>query len=242
VTSSLAGQVAVVTGASGGIGQAISVALSRQCVHVCVVGREAVRLGETAALVRRFSTATEFQIDLTAEENLQPLIKYLETVGRLDLLIHTAGMIRVNRMEDSGIADLDLQYATNVRAPYLLTQRLLPMLTTARGQVVFINSSAGVTAKRPEVGQYGATKHALRAIADSLREEVNPKGIRVLTVYLGRTATPMQETLYQHEGRDYHPETLLQPDDVASVVAHALMLPPTAEMTDVNIRPMCKSY
>jgi NADP-dependent 3-hydroxy acid dehydrogenase YdfG len=110
----------------------------------------------------------------------------------------------------------------------------------ARGQIVFINSSVGLTAKRPDIGQYAATKHALKAIADSLREEVNPKGLRVLTVYLGRTATPMQETISRQEGRAYHPETLLQPEDVASVVLNALMLPPTAEVTDISIRPMAR--
>jgi NADP-dependent 3-hydroxy acid dehydrogenase YdfG len=122
----------------------------------------------------------------------------------------------------------------------MLTQRLLPLLATSCGQVVFINSSAGLMAKRPAVGQYAATKHALKAIADSLREEVNPKGIRVLTVYLGRTATPMQEALYRQEGKIYHPEVLMQPEDVASVVVHSLMLPRTAEVTDISIRPMSK--
>ena len=145
-------------------------------------------------------------------------------------------------MERSSIQDLDSQYATNVRAPYLMTQRLLPLLETAHGQIVFINSSVALATKRAEVGQYSATKCALRAIADSLREEVNPKGIRVLTLYLGRTATPMQEALYRQEGTAYHPELLLQPEDVASVVIQTLLLPPTAEVTDLTIRPMQKSY
>jgi NADP-dependent 3-hydroxy acid dehydrogenase YdfG len=112
----------------------------------------------------------------------------------------------------------------------------------ARGQVVFVNSSAALSAKRPDVGQYSAMKHALKAIADSLREEVNPKGIRVLTVYLGRTATPMQAAIYQREGGEYHPEALLQPEDVASVVVQTLLLPSTAEVTDISMRPMQKSY
>jgi len=106
---------------------------------------------------------------------------------------------------------------------------------------VFINSSVGLAVKRWELGQYVATKHALNAIADSLREELNPRGIRVLMLYLGRTATPMQQAVFQQEGREYHQETLLQPEDVASVVVHAWMLPPTAEVTDISIRPMTKS-
>ena len=239
----LGGRVAVVTGASSGIGRAIAVALSRQDVRLCVVGRNPITLAETVAAVRQFSEVTGFQIDLTVEQNLRPLLQHLEReVGRLDILIHSAGVIHLDPLERAHVENLDLQYATNVRAPYMLTQHLLPLLTAGHGQIVFINSSAGLMAKRPEVGQYSATKHALKAIADSLREEVNPKGVRVLTMYLGRTATPIQKALYHQEGRVYAPETLLQPDDVASVVVQALLLPSTAEVTDISLRPMQKSY
>jgi NAD(P)-dependent dehydrogenase (short-subunit alcohol dehydrogenase family) len=241
-SSHLAGRVAVVTGASSGIGRAIALALARQGVQLCLVGRNPITLAETVAASRQFSKVTSFEIDLTVEENLKQLFLHLEReVGRLDILVHSAGAIHQAPMERARIEDFDVQYATNVRAPYVLTQRLLPWLTTTRGQIVFINSSVGLVAKRPEVGQYSATKHALKAIADSLREEVNPKGIRVLTVYLGRTATPMQEALYRQEGRVFHPEVLLQPEDVASVVVQTLNLPSTAEVTDISIRPMIKT-
>ncbi len=237
----LHGRIALVTGASSGIGRAISIALARAGAHLCAVGRNYPALEETVSAARHYSEATIFQIDLTVESELRPLIQHLKDAGRLDILIHCAGVIHPNRMEHARIEDLDLQYATNVRAPYVLTQRVLDLLGVAGGQVVFINSSAGLTAKRPEIGQYAATKHALKALADSLREEVNPKGIRVLTLYLGRTATPMQQTLFQQEGREYSPGALLQPEDVASVVVHTLMLPPTAEVTDISIRPMHKT-
>jgi NAD(P)-dependent dehydrogenase (short-subunit alcohol dehydrogenase family) len=233
--------VAVVTGASSGVGRAIALALARHGAELCAIGRNSAALAEAVAAARRSSPATTFPMDLTVEENFQTLLQHLEEkAGKLDILVHSAGVIHQDRMECACIEDLDLQYATNVRAPYLLSQRLLPFLTRARGQVVFINSSVGLSVKRPEVGQYAATKHALKAIADSLREEVNPRGIRVLTLYLGRTATPMQEALFQQDAREYHPETLLQPEDVASVVVHALMLPRTAEVTEISIRPMTK--
>jgi len=237
----LAGRLAVVTGASGGIGRALGIALAREGALLCAVGRNPATLSETVLTARQFSQVASFQIDLTVEGSIQPLLQHLEEAGRLDILIHCAGVVNQNRMECASVEDLDLQYATNVRAPYLLTQRLLPLLTVAGGQIVFINSSVGLAAKRPEIGQYAATKHALKAIADSLREEVNPKGIRVLSMYLGRTATPMQEALCRDEGKSYCPETLLQPEDIASVVVQALMLPSTAEVTDISIRPMRKS-
>jgi NAD(P)-dependent dehydrogenase (short-subunit alcohol dehydrogenase family) len=241
-TSRLGGRIAVVTGGSSGVGRAICIALSRERAHLFAVGRNHPALAETVSTARQFSRASGFQIDLTVEGELQPLLNHLEEAGRLDILVHCAGVMHPNHMERARVEDFDLQYATNVRAPYLLTQRLLPLLTVAGGQIVFINSSLGLAAKRAEVGQYAATKHALKAIADSLREEVNPKGIRVLSVYLGRTATPMQEAVYREEEKVYRPETLLQPEDVASVVVQALMLPSTAEVTDISMRPVRKSY
>lgn len=237
----LSGRIAVVTGASRGIGRALAVGLARCGASLCVVGRDRPALAGTAEAIRPFSKVAVFPMDLTASEGFQPLLEHLNEAGRLDVLIHSAGVICQGLMAHACMAEFDRQYATNVRAPYLLTQRLLPLLEAARGQVVFVNSSVGISAKRPEIGQYAATKHALRAVADSLREEVNPKGIRVLTVYLGRTATPMQEALHREEGKNYEPHLLLQPEDVASVVVNALMLPPTAEVTDISIRPMVRA-
>jgi NADP-dependent 3-hydroxy acid dehydrogenase YdfG len=238
----LTGRLAIVTGASSGVGRAIALALARQGAEICALGRNSDALAQTVAAARQFSAAIAFSIDLNKEEKFESLLQYVEEKAcKLDILIHSAGVIHQDPMERARIEDFDSQYATNVRAPYLLSQRLLPALMKAHGQIVFINSSVGIAVRRAEVGQYAATKHALRAIADSLREEVNPKGIRVLTLYLGRTATPMQQTLSQKERREYHPESLLQPEDVASVVLHTLMLPRTAEVTDISIRPMTKS-
>jgi NADP-dependent 3-hydroxy acid dehydrogenase YdfG len=241
-SAGLSGSVAVITGAGGGIGRAIAMALGRQGISLCLVGRNQARLAETAAETRQLSEVAIFPCDLNRPEDYQALREHLNKIGRLDILIHAAGVIQQASMECARLEDFDLQYATNVRAPYALTQRLLPLLALARGQIVFLNSSAGLSAKRPEIGAYAASKHALKAVADSLREEVNSKGIRVLTVYLGRTATPMQQALHKQEGRAYRPESLMQPEDVAAMVTAALSLPRTAEVTDISMRPMEKSY
>ncbi len=235
----LAGRVAVVTGAGSGIGKAVAFALARRCGEVCLVGRDASRLAETASAMPPSARIARFPLDLTLEADVLRLRQYLEDrTATLDILVHCAAVLRQDLVECAPIEDFDLQYATNVRAPYRLTQLLLPLLRVASGQIVFVNSSVGLTAKRPGIGQYAATKHALKAVADSLREEVNSDGIRVLTVYLGRVATPMQEALHKQEGKPYHPENLLQPADVATVILQSLMLPYTAEITDISIRPM----
>jgi NADP-dependent 3-hydroxy acid dehydrogenase YdfG len=111
-----------------------------------------------------------------------------------------------------------------------------------KGQVVFVNSSAGV---RAGTARYAATKHALKALADSLRCEVNVDGVRVLTLYSGQTASPRQEELHRQrqlhaaEPRPYRAGDLQQAD-VAAVAVNALGTPRTAEVTEVHVRPTVK--
>ncbi len=127
----------------------------------------------------------------------------------------------------------------NVLGPYALIRQIIPLLIDSAGDVVFINSSQALRASA-EVGQYAATRHALKAIADSLRDEVNEKGVRIASIYLGRTAGERQREIAAMEGRPYVPGRLIQPEDVASLVRHILQLPRTAEITDVSMRPRQK--
>lgn len=239
---SLANQTAIVSGASSGIGRAIALGLAREGTSLCLLGRDKERLLGTARTATGSSPkVTVYQVDFSVEQDLSCLIQRLEQeVEHIDVLVHAAGDIIIGEMKSSTIEDFDRQYTINLRAPYLLTQKLLPRVRARRGQVVFINSSMGVHA-RANVGQYAATKHALKAVADSLRDEVNPDGVRVLSIFAGRTASAMQETVHRLEAKTYDAQLLLQPEDIASVVIHALTLPRTAEITDIHIRPLVKS-
>jgi NAD(P)-dependent dehydrogenase (short-subunit alcohol dehydrogenase family) len=235
--------VVLVTGASSGIGQAIAIAAAHQDAKVCAVGRNSSRLQQTHAAAGISARLVPLNIDLATNEGIQSLCELVRVqFGRLDVLVHSAGVIQHNLMSNALIDDFDRQYSFNLRMPYLLTQSLLPELKAAQGQIVFVNSSLGLTAKRPETGQYAATQHALKAIADSLREEVNPFGVRVVSLFLGRTATPRQENLYSQQGLPYRPDLLMQPEDVAAALISILTLPRTAEVTDISMRPLRKSY
>jgi NADP-dependent 3-hydroxy acid dehydrogenase YdfG len=241
--SSFEKQIAIVTGASGGIGGAIATALVNSGAHVLAVGRDSARLG---ALIQRLESAPgkveAFRADLTKDDDITRLVEHVRsTRGRLDILVHSAGAIAHGKLEEEPIETMDALYQANVRGPYLLTKKALPLLKKPRGQIVFINSSTGLSA-RPTTGQFSATQHAFKALADALRAEVNADGVRVLSVYPGRTATPRIQALTAKEGRPYQPELLLQPADVACVVSNALALPWTAEVMDISIRPMQKSY
>lgn len=233
------GRVAVVTGASGGIGEAIAVQLAREGTRLLLAGRNQENLDLVAERARDLTSAVEvFVGDLAEDEQVQALAdRALSLFGGVDILVHSIGLFLGGPFE-APIEVLDRQYRINTRAPYLLTQKLLPSLIARQGQVIFINSSAGHHPAKSGWVAYSASKHALRAVADGLRDEVNKKGVRVLTVFPGRTATPMQEEVHRYEGKDYDPERFLQPRDVAATVLNALALPRTAEVTDLHIRPM----
>jgi NADP-dependent 3-hydroxy acid dehydrogenase YdfG len=240
--ASFEGQTAVITGGGTGVGAALALALAGAGAKVHLVGRRLDRLQSVADRIRSVGGhAICHPGDLSTNEGQVDIAQRIEQeVPDLNVLVQNAAMYATGRIADSDPADLDKLYQTNVRAVYLLTRAFLPLLKPRRGQVVFINSSSGITAK-PSSAQYDATKHALKAIADSLRGEVNQLGIRVLSVYLGRTATEMQERIHTLEGKPYRPNLLLQPGDVASVITNALSLPATAEVTDIHIRPMIKT-
>jgi short-subunit dehydrogenase len=237
----LSNQTAVVTGASSGIGKAIVLSLAAQGAVVCLVGRKRQRLELVAASARaKASRIAIYEADLTVDEDIRELkTRLLRDFSSIDMLIHSAGIISIGAIESAPVEELDRQFRVNLRAPYVLTQALLPMLRTSQGQIVFINSLVGLNAKGGS-GQYSATKHALTALANSLRQEVNPDGVRVLTVFLGRTAGPLQAAVHRMEGMTYKPELLVQPEDVASVVLSALSVSRTAEVTDITIRHALK--
>lgn len=227
------GATALITGASSGIGRAVALALAGEGWNLHLTGRNADRLRELIeSLPGSSSRHQAYQGDLTDDEFVSRMATALP--AELNALIHSAGTVSLGRLADSAVAELDNQYLLNVRAPYGLTQILLPRLRTARGTVVFVNSGAGQRA-RAEWGAYAASKHALRALADSLREE--EPALRVTSVYPGRTASPMQAEVHRMEGREYRPEKFVQPDDVAQEIALLLKLPDRAIVSDLSIRP-----
>lgn len=238
----LVGQIAVITGASSGIGRAIALSLAEQGCTLCLIGRNPTSLALVASSAGKSSPKIfSYQIDLAKDDDLEEFgLKIRKDISHINLLVHCAGVLNIGQVEDSAISDFDVQYRVNVRAPYALTKDLLPMIKCCTGQIVFMNSSIWQQA-RAGLSQYAATKYALKAFADSLRDEVNGDGVRVLSMFLGRTATPMQAALHEKHAMSYHPEVLIQPEDIAFTLLHMLSLPYTSEVTDIHIRPMRKS-
>ncbi len=232
-------KVGVVCGATGGIGQEVAQTLASRGASLVLLGRSEPKLkARKAALegLRPGSVLGCASVDFASEASLEKVRCSLRKLERVDILVHSAGFVSLGSLEDAPLEDLDRNYQVNVRGPLALTQAVLPQLRLARGHVVFINSGAGLHA-RATWGHYAASKHALVAIASSLREETRASGMRVTSVFPGRTATPMQRRVADLEGKAYREEAFVRPQDVAHMVGELLALPPSAEVVDLQVRP-----
>jgi short-subunit dehydrogenase len=231
--------LAVVTGASQGIGRAVALGLAHAGFDLVVTGRVPARLEALAAALPPAAAVHRLQADLAEPRQVEALADGVLAAGDPALLVHGAGFYARGPWAEEDDATLRRLMAVNVEAPARLNRRLLPALARRQGQIVFIVSSQ-VLAPVREVGAYAASKLALKALADTLRQEVNERGIRVISLHPGSTASPTQEWLHGQLGRPYHPELLMQPEDVAEMLVAAVRLPRTAEVTDIHMRPMRK--
>ena len=217
---------ALITGASRGIGAAIATALAP--THTLrLAGRPSPALQATAERLG----ATTLTLDLTDTEAIPAATA---AIGELDVLVHNAGVFFPGRIAESTVEHWRATLDVNVVGAVALTLALLPALRRASGQVVFINSGTGRKAS-PDMASYSASKFALRAFADSLRD--SEPALRVTTVYPGRTDTDMQRALVSFEGGEYDPDRFLRPDTVAGLVARVLATPPDGHVHEVVLRP-----
>ncbi|KNX36446.1 SDR family oxidoreductase [Luteipulveratus halotolerans] len=231
MTDSAARPVVLVTGATRGIGKAVCDALAPD--HELIVG------GRDRAAVEQVCAAYEharpFVVDLADEQSTTDAVAAL-ALDRLDGVVHSAGMLGNGALTEVSRADWRATFELNVFAVADLTRLLLPSLQAAQGTVVVINSGSGLNAHGPG-GIYSASKFAVRAFTDSLREEVRADGVRVSSVHPGRVSTDMQRELNAFEGRDYDEASYLRPESVATAVRSVLTATPDATYETISIRP-----
>ncbi len=229
-------RVAVVTGASSGIGLAVAEQLFVGGWFVYALSRRVPQLSAARPAVGG-GGFRHLGVDLAEKASVADVLAALdEEDSACNALIHCAGVVERGSFTDVGAAGLQRQFDVNVLAPYALTAALLPRLRTASGDVVFVNSTQGLAAG-PDAVAYAASKHALKAIADGLRAELSGTGIRVCSVYPGRTDTQGQREIFRYEGREYTPDLLVKSATVASLIVQAVELPWEAELIDLTVRP-----
>ena len=220
----------LVTGAGSGIGAALADVLHGRGDELWLVARSEERAAE---LVDRHPGARPRVADLADPAALEDLV----LPGRLDSVVHAAGVVDLAPVAGFELGLWQQQLDVNLTSPAVLTRVALPALRAARGTVVFVNSGAGLAAS-PTWSAYAASKFGLRAFADALRGEEKGNGVRVTTVFPGRTATPMQAKVHGQEGREYDESAWVQPSTVAGTILHVLDLPADASISDVTVQPV----
>lgn len=223
----------VITGSGSGIGRLVAERLAARGDRLVLVARDAAR---AADLIAAFPGSTPIVADLADPALLAAAVAAAELPETVDAVVHAAGIVELGAVADLPLDAWTSQLAVNLVAPAELTRVLLPRVRAARGQVLFVNSGAGLTA-HPDWAAYAASKHGLKALADALRGEEAVHGVRVSSVYPGRTATPMQEAVHEQEGAAYDPDRFIDPASVATVILTALDLPRDAVVSDLSVRP-----
>ncbi|MGX9918838.1 SDR family oxidoreductase [Streptomyces sp. NPDC002248] len=223
----------VITGAGSGIGAAVARRLHARGDDLVLLARDAGRAKELAAAAPGARTLVG---DLAEPDRLSWAFSHQTLPERVDALLHVAGVVDLGTVGELSLKSWRQQIDVNLLAPAELTRLFLPQLRTARGQVLFVNSGAGLSAS-PQWAAYAASKHGLKALADSLRAEEKENGVRVTTVYPGRTTSPMQAKVHQQEGKEYDATAWIDPESVATTILTALDLPRDAVVTDLMVRP-----
>ncbi len=261
----LAGQTAIITGASSGIGRAIAELFGGEGAHVFLVGRtlEPMELSKTK-IEQAGGRATTAVFDVRDIPQLQQFITEVQAQnGRLDILVNNAGILVSNPLLEANPEDWRAMLETNVLAVLAGSQAAVRAMrrTGGEGHIVTISSTA---AQRPESGVYGATKQAVNIIMATLRKELEHDPIRVTTIMPGSVATnfaryfdtdglkrvlDVSELPFAHERGQRLPDSILDqlhlrlsellcsPDDIARVALFAVTQPIQVNIAELTVRP-----
>lgn len=264
-TSDLKGRTAVVTGASSGIGRAVAEGLGAAGAHVVLGGRTADALDRVAATIGDAGGSAHAVVgDIRAPEAAAELVDAAVTdTGRLDVLVNSAGLAHLGPIVGAEPDHWRTMLETNVLALLAVTSAAVQAMRThgEGGHVVNISSSSAL---RPDTGVYGATKHAVNVIGETLRQELAGEPIQVVTIMPGATMTNFGRHLdpelmqgfvamagTEHPfvpgehlpddllvaGRELLKDQFVAPDDVADAVLYAITRPAHVHLVELVVRP-----
>lgn len=219
----LNGKVAIVTGSARGIGKAIALSLAKERMNVVVNSRTQEEIDECVNILNsEGNKSIGVLADISKEEGVEKMVKTtLDNFGRIDVLVNNAGIATVKPLVETSEEEIHSIIDINLKGAFLCTKAVLPTMMKQRsGVIVNISSGAG-KAGFSDLSVYCASKFGMIGLTESLAEEVDEYGIRVIAVCPGAVATRMQEGFdadYYQKNKDM----MLQPEDVAERVLHAV--------------------
>lgn len=224
--------IAIVTGASKGIGRAIAESLAKQGTHVVLVARTKDDLQLAMEQLASVGLKSSINVaDVTDPAQMQRVVdETVKTFGRIDILVNNAGMGHFKHAMEMSLVEFDQMWNLNIRAVFVATKAVLPYMTKAKhGAIVNISSLAGKNSFKGGTG-YCATKWALRGFSSSLMLEVREHNIRVITIFPGSVDTGF--STMNKKG-----ESITQPEDVAAAIVFAVTAPGRSMFSEIDVRP-----
>jgi NADP-dependent 3-hydroxy acid dehydrogenase YdfG len=238
----LSGKVALITGASAGIGWASALALAEAGANLVVTARRRERLDELAARTQEYGVKTVGVVgDATVEEVAVKCVRAAtEQFGRLDILINNVGIGNYKDLVDTSVAEYDEMMDSNMKSTFLFSRHAVPvMLKQKSGTILMISSMAGVYGFAGEA-VYCATKFAQVGFAQGLDKELRPHGIKVGAICPGGVKTEFA----LGKGRTAEKvaaSSMLEPEDVAGAILLACTQSPGSRIIELQMRTMAES-
>ncbi len=239
MTGKLAGKVAIITGASAGIGKASAIALAQEGAYLVLTARRQQRLEELSAAVRQAGgKAVSIIGDASKEEiALRCVDTAINTFGTVDILINNVGVGNYKNLVDTSAADYDEMVDTNIRSTFLFTRHTVPvMIKQGSGTILMISSMAGLYGF-PGEAVYCATKFAQVGFAQALDKELRPYGIKVGVICPGGVKTEFALGKGRTE-QGVAESGMLEPEDVAGAVLLACIQSPGSRIIEIQMRTM----
>jgi len=246
----LHGKVALITGASSGIGQATATALARAGASVALAARRADRLHDLAQRMESVQRDTgqgskvlTLPVDVTDEQAAAGAVtQTVEDLGRIDIVVNAAGLMLLGPIVDGDTEDWRRMMSTNVLGLMYVTHAAVPHLVEqGSGDVINISSVAGRTAK-PGSGVYNASKWAVNAFSESLRQEVTTHGVRVTLIEPGAVNSELNDQITDDAARkksqdSYASMRTLHAEDIAAAITYVVTQPPRVAINELLVRP-----
>jgi NADP-dependent 3-hydroxy acid dehydrogenase YdfG len=242
MATKLTGKVALITGASAGIGQACARALAQEGAHLVLTGRRKERLDQLKQEAKKAGTEAISVIGDAREEStaIKTVEAATQAFGRIDILINNTGMGNYKNLIDTSAEEYDDLMDTNVRSTFLFTRHTVPvMLKQKQGTILMISSMAGIYGFAGEA-VYCATKFAQVGFAQALDKELRTQGIKVGVICPGGVKTEFalgrgrtQESVSQ--------SNMLDPEDVAGAVLLACTQAPHSRIVEIQMRTMAEA-
>ena len=232
------GKVAVITGASSGIGEATARTLVAAGYRVALLARRADRTNQLAAELG--DTTIAIEADVTDRDSLMAAAERVHTeLGGVDILVNNAGVMLLGPFSSDQRDDYRRMVETNLLGAITTTEVFLDQLRDGGGDLINISSVAGRTA-RPTNGVYAATKWGINGWSESLRQELQPE-IRVIVIEPGAVATELTSHITHAETREateaFVKELAIRPEDIAEVILFAVSRPRRMTLNEILVRP-----